>query len=636
MVEATPAAPFRGYASDLLKVEKHMRLRRARIAAILQADEIAPTVVSFPMMGVGNFTEPSYPNNGPLSRSKYIPDELINPHPRFGTLTANIRHRRGTNVEIRIPKAVSPPAGSPDHVDMDAMAFGMGNCCLQVTFQARDVHESRHLYDHLAVLAPIMLALSAATPILRGHLVDVDVRWSTIAASVDDRTPAERGGEGSGEEDVPDPDPSMVSGGMRQITKSRYDSISSYICNHHGGEDPHTNTQQYNDLTLEYDEEVHSKLVANGFDEVISRHIAHLWIRDPLVIFSERIHLNDTAHTDHFENIQSTNWQTVRWKPPPGGMDPHQDPAKRIGWRTEFRSMEVQLTDFENAAFTTFVVLVSRVILTFDLNLYIPLSKVDENMTRAHSQNAATQQRFWWRMHMGPPQQSDCTSKTGCCRVHEDQDGCEEMTILEILEGKGNYYPGMIVLVNAYLDKINADPETTKQMNLYMELLRRRASGKLVTCAQWMRNFVTKHRSYKGDGVVSQEIAYDLMTTCNKVGQGKVQVPEMFGDMLISPMDNKDAYPVPLNQEHDVESLDRVIGRYLKRASKKRKMEAMIDAKEKEIYERHRELEQLKDQLNHIDQLPDTPGDSPMVGSTGACQPPKFSIQQAQTVVWKR
>jgi Glutamate-cysteine ligase len=44
--------------------------------------------------------------------------------------------------------------------------------------------------------------------------------------------------------------------------------------------------------------------------------------------------------------------------------------------RTEFRSMEVQLTDLENAAFTVFVVLVTRVILAFDLNLYIPLSKV--------------------------------------------------------------------------------------------------------------------------------------------------------------------------------------------------------------------------------------------------------------------
>lgn len=38
--------------------------------------------------------------------------------------------------------------------------------------------------------------------------------------------------------------------------------------------------------------------------------------------------------------------------------------------------MEVQLTDFANAAFTVFASLLSRVILFFDLNLYIPISKV--------------------------------------------------------------------------------------------------------------------------------------------------------------------------------------------------------------------------------------------------------------------
>ena len=44
-------------------------------------------------------------------------------------------------------------------------------------------------------------------------------------------------------------------------------------------------------------------------------------------------------------------------------------------------------------AFTVFVVLVSRVILAFDLNLYIPLSRVDENMRRAHAKSAASQAR---------------------------------------------------------------------------------------------------------------------------------------------------------------------------------------------------------------------------------------------------
>lgn len=38
--------------------------------------------------------------------------------------------------------------------------------------------------------------------------------------------------------------------------------------------------------------------------------------------------------------------------------------------------LQVQLTDFENAAFATFVVLITRVILSFNLNLLIPLSKV--------------------------------------------------------------------------------------------------------------------------------------------------------------------------------------------------------------------------------------------------------------------
>ena len=34
------------------------------------------------------------------------------------------------------------------------------------------------------------------------------------------------------------------------------------------------------------------------------------------------------------------------------------------------------MTDFENAAFSIFVVLLSRAILAFNLNLYLPISKV--------------------------------------------------------------------------------------------------------------------------------------------------------------------------------------------------------------------------------------------------------------------
>lgn len=53
------------------------------------------------------------------------------------------------------------------------MGFGMGCCCLQMTFQAQSLEEARHLYDQLTPLTPIFLALSAASPIWRGYLSDV-------------------------------------------------------------------------------------------------------------------------------------------------------------------------------------------------------------------------------------------------------------------------------------------------------------------------------------------------------------------------------------------------------------------------------------------------------------------------------
>lgn len=65
--------------------------------------------------------------------------------------------------------------------------------------------------------------------------------------------------------------------------------------------------------------------------------------------------------------------------------------------------MEVQFTDFENAAFSVFIVLASRVILAYELNLYIPLSQLDENMKRAHEPAAAVKQKFFFRRHLANP-----------------------------------------------------------------------------------------------------------------------------------------------------------------------------------------------------------------------------------------
>lgn len=104
------------------------------------------------------------------------------------------------------------------------------------------IGESRHLYDHLGVLSPILLALTAATPILKCRLADTDVRWATISAAV---TPQEL------EIESPPKDP-MV---QEKYSLVKYVEIpSTYICNHKHGEGPSSSTNKYNDVDVPYDE----------------------------------------------------------------------------------------------------------------------------------------------------------------------------------------------------------------------------------------------------------------------------------------------------------------------------------------------------------------------------------------------
>jgi glutamate--cysteine ligase catalytic subunit len=55
------------------------------------------------------------------------------------------------------------------------------------------------------------------------------------------------------------------------------------------------------------------------------------------------------------------------------------------------------MTDFENAAFVVFIVLLTRVIISFKLNFLIPMSKVEENMKEAQKRGAARTGQFYFR-----------------------------------------------------------------------------------------------------------------------------------------------------------------------------------------------------------------------------------------------
>ncbi|XP_072935895.1 glutamate--cysteine ligase isoform X2 [Epargyreus clarus] len=520
MVEGTPGKPYGGLLAHFNIVEANMQFRRAEASTLLKDGEVIMSITNFPRLGCPNFTSPPYPptpsSSDGVTLSHYFPDEAIFPgHPRFKTLTSNIRRRRGEKVAINIPifrdvntkipvdesHSLEPDAARPDCVYMDAMGFGMGCCCLQLTFQACCITEARTLYDQLAPLCPIMLALSAASPIYRGFLTDVDCRWNVISASVDCRTKEERG-----------VDP--LKNNQFRIHKSRYDSIDSYLSPEH---------EKYNDIPIVHDPAIYRRLREGGIDHPLALHVAHLFIRDTVSLFSEKVHQDDANDTDHFENIQSTNWQTMRFKPPP--------PNSPIGWRVEFRPCEAQLTDFENAAYVCFVVLLTRVILSYNLNFVMPISKVDENMQRAQRRGACLGERFWWRCDVRAPPAAAAPPAAPAAPPREP---CQLLTIDEIVNGKEGVFPGLVPLIESYLSGMDVDADTHCSVQQYLKLIQRRARGDIATMAAWMRAFVTAHPDYKQDSVVSEKINYDLLKRAYEVQTGAVAAPGLLGGSTVS------------------------------------------------------------------------------------------------------
>uniref|UniRef100_A0AAX7VGC3 Glutamate--cysteine ligase n=1 Tax=Astatotilapia calliptera TaxID=8154 RepID=A0AAX7VGC3_ASTCA len=485
MIEGTPGQPYGGTMSEFNTVEGNMRKRRREASSVLNPRETLCTVTAFPRLGCPGFTKPEYrptPVETGVSKSLFFPDEAINRHPRFSTLTRNIRHRRGEKVVINVPSK---------------------HCGINVTFQACSIDEARYLYDQLATFCPIVMALSAASPFYRGHVSDIDCRWGVISASVDDRTQEERGLK-------------PLKNNKYRIFKSRYDSIDSYLscCG-----------EKYNDIDLTIDEEIYKQLLSAGIDKLLAQHIAHLFIRDPLSVFEEKIHLDDENESDHFENLQSTNWQTMRFKPPPPNSD--------IGWRVEFRPMEVQLTDFENAAYVVFVVLLTRVILSYKLDFIIPLSKVDENMKVAQKRNAVQEGMFYFRKDIfkgcNPVLDGTASAQNGL-----ESDGANEeytlMSIDTIINGKEGVFQGLIPILNCYLENMEVDVDTRCTILNYLKLIKKRASGELMTMAKWMREFVAKHPDYKQDSIITDKINYDLLRKCDRIAKGEEQCPELIGN----------------------------------------------------------------------------------------------------------
>ena len=170
-----------------------------------------------------------------------------------------------------------------------------------------------------------------------------------------------------------------------------------------------------------------------GLDERLAYHISQLFIRDPIPAYEMEVKdtpcekeydseweplcpveeskkdfkkgisvckkwwvkIPDIGGNNQFENIQSTNWNSLRFKIPPG-VD------SKIGWRIEFRPMDICLTDYENAALTVMTGMIANLVNDFDLDFIMPISLVDENMERAHARNGILERKFWFKTSIFP------------------------------------------------------------------------------------------------------------------------------------------------------------------------------------------------------------------------------------------
>ncbi|KRH92813.1 Gamma-glutamylcysteine synthetase, partial [Pseudoloma neurophilia] len=139
----------------------------------------------------------------------------------------------------------------------------------------------------------------------------------------------------------------------------------------------------FNDTEVSYRQEHFDYLVNRKVDANMAKYIASLFIRDPLVNIKEYDCKNeDKENFYEFLNIQSNNFKSTMLKLP---IDD--------GWRVELRSIEIQVTPYENYCIIIFVTLLVewfRLIYReklaekkTNIGFYVPMSLVEKNFARA-------------------------------------------------------------------------------------------------------------------------------------------------------------------------------------------------------------------------------------------------------------
>jgi len=268
-----------------------------------------------------------------------------------------------------------------------------------------------------------------------------------------------------------------------------------------------------NDVEVAVHSPALDQLLKGGVDRVLSRHVAHLLSRDPLLVFNDRLDVEDTTVTEHFEQLQSTNWGNVRFKPPPS-LQP-----RGIGWRVEFRSPEVQVTDLENAAVVSVLRLLAEVIVEERWDLRIPISRCDMNDIVSSTRNAASDGLFWFRA--GDLREPGNISHSAV----------NQQPLTEILSGEHGVFTRCRAWLGARHENGDCSLDVVERLDAYMTLFERRAKGELPTAAALFRERLKQHPAYCGDGVVPEAFVHDMCVFAVEANEPGKEPEELLGDL---------------------------------------------------------------------------------------------------------
>lgn len=426
----------------------------------------------------------------------------------------------------------------------------MGNVCVQVTAGMESFEIACQVYDQLIPIIPIITALSGSSPFFKGKLSNYDNRFLINSQACDERLDEEK-------------DPNNE----RYIFCSRYSFIYSYIS------DSKYVLDHHNDLPkMPINKEYYKKL-RQKFSKRFSTHLCNLLVRDPIVIFDEKLNIDDPKDNTHFLNLLSTNWNTLRLKPP---VNNDNDNLFKI----EVRPCDIQITPFENAALVTFIMLYIEFVKSYDVNFIIPLSKANENFEKAVLIDAVVKEKYYWRTNcfsnysvnnkfvnsnVNLNDKNSTNKNSKFCNLNvtnnlpqdylnaelDEKNNIKLLSIEEILNGtkendENNENKCSYIGLMKCLTEFAREKFTGKDLELilsHLNLLRLRSEGKylsfltynfyyfylgkLLTDARYIRNFILNHDDYKKNSIISTSTEYDLVQHIFKIQNSEITPDEL-------------------------------------------------------------------------------------------------------------